>query len=80
MAFLLKFFLASFLLIAEFDYLFGENDSSLAKFSPGDPRNCLLPKGVFRFEVIPGSGWDNLRNQHIGVVFGRNYSECKTSD
>lgn len=80
MAFSLKFVLASFLFMAAFDHLFGENNSSPAKFPPGDPRNCFLPKGVYRFEVIPGSGWDNLRNQHMGVVFGRNYSECKTSE
>lgn len=59
---------------------FSENGSSSLKFPPGHPRNCPLADGVYRFEVLPGAGWDNLRNQDMGVVFARNYSGCETSD
>lgn len=58
------------------------NDSSTAPSSgvPGDPRRCPLTSGMYRFEVLPGGGWDNLRNVHMGVVSLMNYSQCKTSD
>ncbi|KAL9987253.1 hypothetical protein ACROYT_G001529 [Oculina patagonica] len=44
----------------------------------GHSLNCPGGEGVYRFEV--GSGWDNLRNLHMGVVTLSNYSKCKTSD
>ena len=82
MALVLRSLFALLLLLAAFDsgLVSSQNDSSPFKFPVGDPRNCPLAKGVYRFEVLPGSGWDNLRNQHMGLVFERNYSKCKTSD
>ena len=81
MALVLRRVLASFLLLAAsaFECLLSEKADSF-KFPPGDFRNCPLSEGVFRFEVLPGAGWDNLRNQHMGLVFARNYSQCKLSD
>ena len=62
------------------DVIFAENKSSF-NYPVGDPRNCPLTRGVFRFEVLPGGGWDNLRNVHMGAVsVTNNYSKCKTSD
>ncbi|XP_063148820.1 macrophage-expressed gene 1 protein [Candoia aspera] len=31
-------------------------------------------------EVLPGGGWDNLRNLDMGRVMNRNYSLCKTTE
>ena len=66
------FFLGSGLANAE--------NNPLPRFPVGDPRNCPLTNGVYRFEVLPGGGWDNLRNVHMGAVSVMNYSKCKTSD
>lgn len=51
----------------------------------GDPRRCLeqmrLSKfDAKRFEVMPGIGWDNLRNVEAGMVVSYNYSQCKLTD
>ncbi|XP_068743892.1 macrophage-expressed gene 1 protein-like [Montipora capricornis] len=72
-----------FLLFAvmESSFALTQNDSSQFQFLLGDPRNCPLPKEVDRFEVLPGGGWDNLRNVHMGAVVSlTNYSKCKTSN
>eukprot|EP00111_Clytia_hemisphaerica_P021125 TCONS_00062224-protein len=31
-------------------------------------------------EVLPGTGWDNLRNLDMSMVVWKNYSQCLTSD
>ncbi|XP_069141131.1 macrophage-expressed gene 1 protein-like [Argopecten irradians] len=52
-------------------------------FSVGDPQRCLqksLNKYLRRYEVLPGGGWDNLRNKHGGQVINYNYSLCQTTD
>ena len=43
---------------------------------------CLAMLGttVQRFEVLPGGGWDNLRNKDMGLVSYMNYSLCKTTE
>ena len=28
-------------------------------------------------EVLPGTGWDNLRNMYMGLVFEYNYTQCQ---
>ena len=42
----------------------------------------MLPFGPFRqrFEVLPGFGWDNLRNVNEGQVVNFNFSQCRTTD
>ena len=80
-----RFFLAFALFSAVFStsFVFAENtesDNSFNSFPFGDPRSCPISKGVFRFEVLPGGGWDNLMNQHMSFVSLLNYSKCKTSD
>ena len=60
-------------------FVFAENNSSY-NFPLGDPRSCPISNRVYRFEVLPGGGWDNLRNKHMGVVSLLNYSKCKISD
>ncbi|XP_046547688.1 macrophage-expressed gene 1 protein-like [Haliotis rubra] len=44
----------------------------------GDPRACHPEKGE-RFEVLPGIGWDNLRNEDSVSVVAYNYSLCQTT-
>ena len=47
----------------------------------GDPRRCYTPgRRDLRLEVIPGGGWDNLRNKDAGMVMKLNYSKCLTTD
>lgn len=31
-------------------------------------------------EVLPGGGWDNLRNMDMGTVMSLNYSHCRTTE
>jgi len=76
MSFITRFVLASFLLCA----VPAQNDSLPFPKTFGDPRSCPMSKEVYRFEVLPGGGWDNLRNLHMGEVSAMNYSKCKTSD
>ena len=77
-----RFFLACALIFAILgtSFVFAHNDSSPNMFPLGDPRLCPVPNGVYQFEALPGGGWDNLMNIHMGVVSFRNYSKCKTSD
>ncbi|XP_053388386.1 macrophage-expressed gene 1 protein-like [Mercenaria mercenaria] len=47
----------------------------------GDPRKCFVGNNkIFRFEVIPGGGWDNLINKDTGMIMELNYSRCRTTD
>ncbi|KAK7496165.1 hypothetical protein BaRGS_00012575 [Batillaria attramentaria] len=64
------------------------NDNTVGSpedYPPGDPRRCLevaRKNGykVQRFEVLPGLGWDNLRNVDQGQVVSYNFSLCRTTD
>ena len=49
------------------------------QFPVGDPKNCFILHDVNRLEVLPGFGWDNLRNLEMGQVLAANYSQCKTT-
>ncbi|XP_045211962.2 macrophage-expressed gene 1 protein-like [Mercenaria mercenaria] len=51
-------------------------------FPAGDPRRCTVSKNdqILRFEVIPGGGWDNLRNRDMGMIAKLNYSQCRTTN
>ena len=57
-----------------------QNGALPSNFPLGDPRNCPLSEGMYHFPVLPGGGWDNLRNLDMGIVSVMNYSKCKTSD
>lgn len=51
----------------------------------GDARWCMdrARKNKFdlnRFEVLPGLGWDNLRNVEAGMVVSYNFTQCKVTD
>ena len=30
-----------------------------------------------RMEVLPGTGWDNLRNMDMGLIFEYDYTQCQ---
>ena len=55
------------------------------EFPIGDIRNCPMMSPInqsvplLRMEVLPGGGFDNLRNLDMGQVFFYNYSTCKVS-
>lgn len=57
-------------------------NGSEPNFPVGDPRRCMIGNGdpKYRFEVLPGGGWDNLRNKEMGMVVNFNYSKCKTTE
>ncbi|XP_064639401.1 macrophage-expressed gene 1 protein-like [Lineus longissimus] len=46
----------------------------------GDVGNCFPGKDIKRFEVLPGGGWDNLRNIPGGRVASFNYSLCRLTE
>lgn len=56
------------------------------QYTPGDIRNCPTTSPVFpneplyRMEVLPGAGFDNLRNQEMGQVHAYSYSQCSVSN
>ena len=76
----------AFLVVAVLRAALGQPDSQHASALPfpvGDPRNCETTVGdqaFFRMEVLPGLGWDNLRNLDQSVVLVYNYSTCKTTN
>ena len=58
-------------------------NASALPFPVGDPRNCetaVSGQDFFRMEVLPGLGWDNLRNLDQSIVLAFNYSTCKTTN
>jgi hypothetical protein len=60
--------------------LYGETFANNIVHSPGDVGNCFPDKDIKRFEVLPGGGWDNLRNIPGGQVASSNYSLCRLTE
>lgn len=63
-------------------------DGIFHQYPFGDPRNCLQSDAVKStqddiplniMQVLPGIGWDNLRNLELGYVTELNYSRCRTT-
>nr|KAG5688272.1 hypothetical protein BaRGS_007912 [Batillaria attramentaria] len=64
-----------------------DNESSLLSddFPIEDPRRCVefatkIGSTLKRWSVLPGFGWDNLRNVDQGQVVSFNFSLCRTTD
>ena len=60
----------------------GKEDGITSSSSKGTRHN-LFPCGdgsLNRLEVLPGGGWDNLRNVDMGRITYSNYSHCKTTE
>ncbi|KAL0979786.1 hypothetical protein UPYG_G00189660 [Umbra pygmaea] len=43
-------------------------------------RKCRANLSILTMEVLPGGGWDNLRNMDMGRVMNFSYSQCQTTD
>ncbi|TRZ02178.1 hypothetical protein DNTS_016296 [Danionella cerebrum] len=43
-------------------------------------RECHINSSLTVLEVLPGGGWDNLRNKDMGRVMNLNYSQCQTTE
>ncbi|XP_067889361.1 macrophage expressed 1, tandem duplicate 1 [Heterodontus francisci] len=41
---------------------------------------CRKIQSLTALEVLPGGGWDNLRNVDLGRVMNISYSQCKTTE
>ncbi|XP_074852172.1 macrophage-expressed gene 1 protein [Carettochelys insculpta] len=56
-----------------------------AEKPPGPPaparfQECKKALKLPALEVLPGGGWDNLRNLDMGRVIGLGYTQCKTTE
>ena len=59
--------------------------ASTTTYPLGDVRNCpsvsaITGQPLYRMEVLPGLGFDNLRNYEMSQVVQYNYSLCKTTN
>ncbi|XP_051509280.1 macrophage-expressed gene 1 protein-like [Myxocyprinus asiaticus] len=43
-------------------------------------RECRRNSSLTALEVLPGGGWDNLRNLDMGRVMNLSYSQCQTTE
>ncbi|XP_030637599.1 macrophage-expressed gene 1 protein-like [Chanos chanos] len=43
-------------------------------------RECRKNSSLTALEVLPGGGWDNLRNLDMGRVMNFSYSQCQTTE
>ncbi|KAL0979790.1 hypothetical protein UPYG_G00189710 [Umbra pygmaea] len=43
-------------------------------------RKCRSNMSIPTLEVLPGGGWDNLRNVDMGRVMNLSYSQCQTTE
>lgn len=43
-------------------------------------RECYKNSTLTALEVLPGGGWDNLRNIDMGRVMNLSYSQCQTTE
>ncbi|XP_030620968.1 macrophage-expressed gene 1 protein-like [Chanos chanos] len=43
-------------------------------------RECRRNLSLTALEVLPGGGWDNLRNMDMGRVMNLSYSQCQTTE
>ncbi|NXY15686.1 MPEG1 protein, partial [Atrichornis clamosus] len=57
----------------------GAGQSQELSSSSGFPE-CSKTLKLSRLEVLPGGGWDNLRNLDMGRVINLGYSLCKTTE
>ncbi|XP_069748016.1 macrophage-expressed gene 1 protein-like [Narcine bancroftii] len=69
-------------LILTFLYIFPGRAVNLGLQEPsGDGlKECRMKQNLTALEVLPGGGWDNLRNLDRGRVMNISYSQCKTTE
>eukprot|EP00062_Callorhinchus_milii_P025027 gi/632985561/ref/XP_007909750.1/ PREDICTED: macrophage-expressed gene 1 protein-like [Callorhinchus milii] len=59
---------------------FGVEGSSLKTTSENGLYECKLIHSIPVLEVVPGGGWDNLRNIDMGRIMDISYHQCKTTE
>ena len=65
--------------------LAAEGGPPAARYPSGDIKNCPVTSAqqpdqpLYEMEVLPGAGFDNLRNLDMGQVHFYNYSRCRVS-
>uniref|UniRef100_A0A2C9LA99 MACPF domain-containing protein n=1 Tax=Biomphalaria glabrata TaxID=6526 RepID=A0A2C9LA99_BIOGL len=74
-----------FVVTSQEEQLGNKRKRSNSNWPDNDPRRCLEQSGIGkqemkRLEVLPGVGWDNLRNEVMGLVISLNYSQCQVTD
>ncbi|KAL6085370.1 hypothetical protein STEG23_025954 [Scotinomys teguina] len=57
-----------------------ETDKLLGDISETGFRKCQNALNIPVLEVLPGGGWDNLRNIDMGRVMDLTYTNCKTTE
>ncbi|XP_005369762.1 macrophage-expressed gene 1 protein [Microtus ochrogaster] len=57
-----------------------EEDKLLGETSETSFRKCQQAFNIPVLEVLPGGGWDNLRNIDMGRVMDLTYTNCKTTE
>nr|XP_048286475.1 macrophage-expressed gene 1 protein-like [Myodes glareolus] len=57
-----------------------EEDKLLGEISETSFRKCQETFNIPVLEVLPGGGWDNLRNIDMGRVMDLTYTNCKTTE
>lgn len=55
-------------------------DSHVLTRSSNGLRQCRKNSSIPAMEVLPGGGWDNLRNLDMGRVMNLSYSQCQTTE
>jgi len=56
-------------------------EDKLLPYSSGDVRNCLVGTPDFnRMVVLPGIGFDNLRDLDMGQIYAYTFSKCSVSN
>lgn len=55
-------------------------DSSLEKPDQEGFQKCKDALNLPTLEVLPGGGWDNLRNVEVGRVLALTYTNCRTTE
>ncbi|XP_055470196.1 macrophage-expressed gene 1 protein-like [Psammomys obesus] len=60
--------------------VFAETDKSLEEIPDAGFRKCQDALHLPVLEVLPGGGWDNLRNIDMGRVMELTYTNCKTTE
>ncbi|KAK3540630.1 hypothetical protein QTP70_034374 [Hemibagrus guttatus] len=66
-------------LFAVFAFICTANFHPLPRSSNG-LRECRQNPSALALEVLPGGGWDNLRNLDMGRVMNLSYSQCQTTE
>lgn len=71
---------ATALCLASLLALLSAGQGSMGNQEVSDIQGCKRALNVSVLGALPGGGWDNLRNVELGLVLGRSYSQCRTTE